>query len=81
MKTICEAHVPYNAGWSDEMKAGQIIRITATTTLDFVFFRLQNLRERFDQARTKVYNMTLFVTAGHKATTWTFAPRWTCSWR
>ena len=66
MKTIAEAHVPHNTGWSGEMKQGQIIRITATTTVDFVFFKLQNLRERFDQARTKVYNMTLFVTAGHK---------------
>ena len=66
MKTIAEAHVPHNTGWSVEMKQGQIIRITATTTVDFVFFKLQNLRERFDQARTKVYNMTLFVTAGHK---------------
>lgn len=66
MKTIVEAHVPHNTGWSAEMKQGQIIRITATTTVDFVFFKLQNLRERFDQARTKVYNMTLFVTAGHK---------------
>ena len=66
MKTIVEAHEPHNTGWSAEMKKGQIIRITATTTVDFVFFKLQNLRERFDQARTKVYNMTLFVTAGHK---------------
>ena len=66
MNTICQAHVAHNTGWSGEMKKGQIIRITATTTVDFVFFKLQNLRERFDQARTKVYNMTLFVTAGHK---------------
>jgi uncharacterized protein YcgI (DUF1989 family) len=66
MKTVVEAHVPHNTGWSAEMKKGQIIRITATTTVDFVCFRLQNLRERFDQARTKVYNMTLFVTVGHK---------------
>jgi uncharacterized protein YcgI (DUF1989 family) len=66
MKTIVDAHVPHNSGWSAEMKQGQIIRISATTTVDFVFFKLQNLRERFDQARTKVYNMTLFVTAGHK---------------
>lgn len=29
------------------MKKGQVIRITATTTVDFVFFKLQNLRERF----------------------------------
>lgn len=66
MKILSQAHVPQNTGWSGEMKAGQIIRISATTTVDFVFFKLHNLRERFDQARTKVYNMTLFVTAGHK---------------
>jgi Domain of unknown function (DUF1989) len=32
----------------------------------FCFFKLQNLRERFDQARTKVYNMTLVFTASDK---------------
>ena len=37
MKTISQAHVPYNTGWSGEMKKGQVIRITATTTVDFVF--------------------------------------------
>jgi hypothetical protein len=31
------------------MKHGQIILISATTTVDFVFFKLQNLLERFDQ--------------------------------
>jgi uncharacterized protein YcgI (DUF1989 family) len=66
MKTINQAHVAHNTGWSAEMKTGQIIRITATTTVDFVFFKAQNLCERFDQARTKVYNMTIYVTAGHK---------------
>jgi hypothetical protein len=48
------------------MKKDQVIRIIASTTVDFVFFRLQNLRERFDQPRTKVYNMKLFLTAGDK---------------
>ncbi|MGH7874726.1 MAG: DUF1989 domain-containing protein [Candidatus Binatia bacterium] len=66
MKTINQAHVAHNTGWSAEMKTGQIIRITATTTVDFVFFKAQNLCERFDQARTKVYNMTIYITAGHK---------------
>jgi len=66
MKTIIEAHVPHNTGWAGEMKKGQVIRIGATTTVDLVFFKLQNLRERFDQARTKVYNMKLFVTTGDK---------------
>jgi uncharacterized protein YcgI (DUF1989 family) len=66
MNRIIEAHVPHNTGWSGEMKKGQVIRITATTTVDFVCFKLQNLRERFDQARTKVYNMKLFISAGDK---------------
>src|SRR5215510_7031067 len=66
MTKISEAHVPYNTGWAGEMKKGQVIRITATTTVDFVFFRLQNLLERFDQARTKVYNMKLFISTADK---------------
>ena len=66
MQTILQKHVPHNTGWSAEMKQGQVIRITATTTVDFVFFKLQNLVERFDQPRTKVYNMKLFISTGDK---------------
>lgn len=66
MKTLSQTHVPYNSGWAGELKKGQVIRITATTTVDFVCMKLQNLRERFDQARTKVYNMKLFITTGDK---------------
>lgn len=66
MKTILEQHVPHNTGWSGEVKQGQTIRIKATTTVDLVFFKRQNLLERFDQPRTKVYNMKLFITTGDK---------------
>jgi uncharacterized protein YcgI (DUF1989 family) len=66
MKKIREEHVPYNTGWSAEMKKGQVIRITATTTVDLVAFNLHNLMERFDQARTKVYNMKIFISTGDK---------------
>jgi uncharacterized protein len=66
MKALTQQHVPYNSGWAGELKKGQVIRITATTTVDFVCFKLENLRERFDQARTKVYNMKLFITTGDK---------------
>src|SRR6266404_219458 len=66
MRTITQQHLPYNTGWAGELKKDQVLRITATTTVDFVFFRLQNLRERFDQARTKVYNMKLFISTGDK---------------
>ena len=43
-----------------------MIRIIATTTVDLVCMRLDNLKERFDQARTKVYNMKIFITTGDK---------------
>ena len=66
MRELQRIHVSHNTGWTAELKKGQAIRILATTTVDFVCFRLQNLRERFDQARTKVYNMKLFISTGDK---------------
>src|SRR5713226_5662891 len=66
MKKLKDIHLPYNTGWAGQMKQGQAIRIIATTTVDFVAFKLNNLKERFDQARTKVYNMKIFVSAGDK---------------
>jgi len=66
VKKLREETVPYNTGWAGELKKGQIIRISGTTTVDFVAFDLHNLRERFDQARTKVYNMKIFLSASDK---------------
>lgn len=66
MKKIREETVPYNTGWAADLQKGQVLRITATTTVDFVCFRRENLKERFDQARTKVYNMKIFITTGDK---------------
>jgi uncharacterized protein len=66
VKKITERHLPYNTGWAGDLKKGQTIRILATTTVDFVCFRRENLKERFDQARTKVYNGKIFITAGDK---------------
>ena len=36
MRKIREETVPYNTGWAAEMNKGQILRIAATTTVDFV---------------------------------------------
>ena len=66
MKKVKEQHLPFNTGWAGEIKKGQVLRITATTTVDFVCFRRENLKERFDQARTKVYNGKIFITTGDK---------------
>jgi uncharacterized protein YcgI (DUF1989 family) len=66
MSKLSEEVVAPNTGWVGELRQGQVLRITATTTVDFVCFDRQNLRERFDQARTKVYNMKIFVSTGDK---------------
>ena len=66
MKKLREETVPHNTGWAAELRKGQLIRIRGTTTVDFVAFSLGNLRERFDQARTKVYNMKIFISVGDK---------------
>jgi uncharacterized protein YcgI (DUF1989 family) len=66
VKKIKEQHLPYNSGWAGDLKKGQVLRILATTTVDFVCFRRENLKERFDQARTKVYNGKIFITTGDK---------------
>ncbi len=66
MRKLREETVPYNTGWAAELKRGQVVRIAGLSIVDFVAFDLHNLRERFDQARTKVYNGTLFISAGHK---------------
>jgi len=49
-------------GAAFEMKKGQVIRIIGKATVDFVAFNLHNLKERFDQARTKTAQMKIFVT-------------------
>lgn len=66
MNVITEITIPRNTGWSGEMDKGQVLRLEATTTIDFIAFEKANIRERFDQARTKVYNGKIFVSTGDK---------------
>ena len=66
MKCIIEETLPYNTGKAFEVNKGAMIRIEGRTTVDIVFFNLHNLVERFDQARTKVFNGRIFVTTGDK---------------
>lgn len=64
MKIISDDHIPANSGWGREMAEGQVLRLTAKTIIDFVCLNQHNLKERLDQARTKVYNMKLWITTG-----------------
>lgn len=61
---VQEVTVPRNTGWASELTKGQVIRVTGTTIGDFVAFDRDDLTERFDQARTKVYNRKIFISTG-----------------
>jgi uncharacterized protein YcgI (DUF1989 family) len=56
--------LPRNVGFTFELKQGQLVRITSQTIVDFVCFNQHNLRERFDQARTKANQRKVFITTG-----------------
>src|ERR1041384_3890061 len=61
MKVLQSIVVPKNSGKSVVVKQGQILRVAGHTIVDFVAFNQHNLRERFDQARTKTNQVKLFI--------------------
>lgn len=66
MKVLEAVVMPYNTGKSFIMRKGQRIRINAESIVDCVPFNLDNLTERFDQARTKAHNGKIFLSTGDK---------------
>jgi uncharacterized protein YcgI (DUF1989 family) len=56
--------IPRNSGKSFIVKSRERIRIHAESIVDFVAFNLNNLRERFDQARTKANQRRIFISTG-----------------
>jgi hypothetical protein len=56
--------IPKNTGKPFVVKKGEIIRVAGESTADFVVFNLRNVKERFDQARTKVNQGKIYVTTG-----------------
>ena len=63
-KMLWERQLPRNTGFAFDLKAGQSMRITSQTIIDFVCFNRENLRERFDQARTKANQRKVFISTG-----------------
>ncbi len=61
---LLQATVAPNSGQAFEVARGQRLRVAATTIVDFVAFNRHDLRERFDQARTKTYNSKIWISAG-----------------
>lgn len=66
MKVVWEHVVAPNTGYAFDVKQGQYLRISGTTIVDFVVFNRANVRERFDQARTKSNQGKIFISTGDK---------------
>ena len=56
--------VPKNSGRAFTVKKGQRLRVAGRTVVDFVVFNLHNVKERFDQARTKTNQVKIFISTG-----------------
>ena len=63
-----------NTGWAAELQAGQILRLTARTIIDFVAFDRLDYAEAFDQAPTKELSGCLYFKRGHTLLSRTGAP-------
>src|SRR5215469_14255085 len=63
-KTLWERQLERNTGYAFDMDAGQCVRIASQTIIDFVCFNRDNLRERFDQARTKANQRKIYISTG-----------------
>lgn len=56
--------VPRNSGRTFALQKGQRLRVSGSTVVDLVAFNLHDLRERFDQARTKSNQAKIFISTG-----------------
>ena len=63
-RTVQQSTIPPNSGMAFEVARGQHLRVSGTTIADFVAFNRHDLRERFDQARTKTYNSKIWISTG-----------------
>lgn len=66
MKTIADKELATNTGWARALAKGEVLRVTGMTGVAVVCFNAHDLKERFDQARTKVYNMRIWMSAGEQ---------------
>ena len=64
MTVLEDVVMPRKTGRSFVVRRGQQLRIHAESIVDVVVFNHANLRERFDQARTKANQAKLFLTTG-----------------
>ena len=65
MGIVEEITIAPNTRQAFPVERGDHLRVYGTTIADFVAFDRHNIGERFDQARTKTYNSTIYITRGH----------------
>lgn len=66
MKTIRQDTVKPNTGWRAELSKGQVLRVAARSVIDLVAFSRADNEEFFDTARTRIYNLNIYPTRGHR---------------
>ena len=64
MVSIIDERVERNTGKAFVVKKDHFVKVIGETTVDFVAFNIRNLKERFDQARTKVNQGKIFISTG-----------------
>jgi uncharacterized protein YcgI (DUF1989 family) len=77
MQALHDRTVRVNSGHAWEMKKGQRVRITFQSIVDFVVFNVNNLQERFDQARTKANQGKIYLSTGDQLLAKTNTPMMT----
>ena len=66
MNVIREETVSPQKGWMGDVDKGQILRITGRSVIDFNAFKRDDIKEYFDTARTRIYNLNMYPTKGHR---------------
>jgi len=66
MRLLEDTIIHRNSGKTFTLRRGQHIRVIGESIADFVAFNLDNLKERFDQARTKSNQAKIFISTGDK---------------
>ncbi|MDP6559278.1 MAG: urea carboxylase-associated family protein [Candidatus Binatia bacterium] len=64
MENLFSVVVGKNSGKALVVKKGQRIRVAGRSVVDFVAFNMGDLKERFDQARTKTNQAKVFISKG-----------------
>ena len=66
MDVISKEIVSPQKGWTGNVDKGQVLRITGRSVIDFNAFKSDDIREYFDTARTRIYNLNMYPTKGHR---------------